>query len=81
MYDSSNPQLVQSNSRLVTTCPECSIEISFSWPPALKDVIYCIECDTNLEVIQTYPLKLDWYFEEPFDEKDYEDSFDEYWDY
>ena len=76
----SNPPLMQSDSKVVTSCPECSTEIRFSWPPALGEVIYCIECDTNLEVIEQYPLKLDWYFEEPFDEEDYEDFFDEYWD-
>lgn len=76
MYQTTPSPVTQQNSRLHTVCPECGIEIDFNRPPALQEVIYCIECDTNLEVVANYPLKLDWYFEEPFETDTFDDEMD-----
>ena len=75
MYQTTPSPVTQQNSRLSTLCPECGVEIDFNRPPALQEVIYCIECDTNLEVVANYPLKLDWFFEEPFENEE-----DRFWE-
>ncbi len=74
MYQIAPEPVKQRNLRLSTTCPECGLDIEFNRAPALQEIIYCIECDTNLEVIVNYPLKLDWYFEEAFDNETFDNE-------
>ncbi len=62
------------------TCPSCDTSIRLSGKLHIGQLVTCPECGDVLEVIQLSPtVKLDWAFEEPFDddEDDYEDE-DEY---
>ena len=52
-------------------CPECSAKVSAK-SPKMGQIIICRACNTRLEVIDTYPLELDWVFEDELD-----DAFDE----
>lgn len=59
-------------------CPGCGARIRFQNKVQVGEFVICDECGDELEVIQMSPIKLDWAFEDPFDE-DYEgdDSLDE----
>lgn len=63
---------------IVGTCPACGTKLRFQAEPKLGEFVVCEECGTELEVIQLSPIKLDWAFEEPFDEE-YDDDDD--WDF
>lgn len=57
------------------TCPSCDTSIRLSGKLHIGQLVTCPECGDVLEVIQLSPVvKLDWAFEEPFDE---EDDYDE----
>ena len=61
-------------------CPSCDTSIRLSGKLHIGQLVTCPECGDVLEVIQLSPaVKLDWAFEEPFedDKDDYEDE-DEY---
>lgn len=62
----------------VGTCPACGTKLRFAQAPQLGEFVVCEECGTELEVIQLSPVKLDWAFEEPFDDSDFDDDD---WDY
>lgn len=53
-------------------CPECNSTIRFDEPPGLGELITCPECETELEVVRKNPLKLDWAYEEEYEEDDFE---------
>lgn len=62
---------------IVAICPECDTKIRFDVLPHLGEFVNCPECDTMLEVVQRSPLKLDWAFEDPFDDEDEYDDYDD----
>lgn len=60
-------------------CPSCDTSIRLSGKLHIGQLVTCPECGDVLEVIQVSPIvKLDWAFEEPFDdEEEYdEDDYD-----
>ncbi|KAA3665193.1 MAG: lysine biosynthesis protein LysW [Chloroflexi bacterium] len=55
----------------VARCPACGVKINFNKPPFLDQAVTCPECETELQVYQLNPLKLDWTFDDYCD--DYEE--------
>lgn len=79
-------------SSAMATCPSCDTNIRLRGKLQIGQMITCPECGDVLEVIQLNPFKLDWAFEEPFDEEeegifdeeemlDEEDEFDDFEDF
>ena len=50
------------------TCPACGSRIQLRKMPRRGHVITCQDCASMLVVTRLAPLKLDWAFEEPFEE-------------
>lgn len=57
-------------------CPGCGARIRFQNKVQVGEFVICEECGDELEVISKSPIKLDWAFEDPFDE-DYEEIDDD----
>lgn len=58
-------------------CPECDADVQVATGKAdLHDLIECLECSTELEIVSLDPLELDVYEEEY--EEDFDDEDDEY---
>lgn len=55
-------------------CPECEADVQVANGKAdLHDLIDCLECNTELEIVSLDPLELDYYeeeYEEDFDDED-----------
>jgi lysine biosynthesis protein LysW len=51
-------------------CPACGSSMRLRQELRVGDFVTCMECDTELEVLSLKPLKLDWAYEEPFDDND-----------
>lgn len=69
----------RSDKPALVTCPSCDTSIRLSGKLHIGQLVTCPECGDVLEVIQVSPIvKLDWAFEEPFDdEEEYdEDDYD-----
>lgn len=64
----------------VATCPGCGANIRLREPVRLGEFLICDECGDELEIISVSPVRLDWAFEEPFDEDD-EDFDEQFMDY
>jgi Zn finger protein HypA/HybF involved in hydrogenase expression len=57
----------------VAFCPDCDEEIDFSQTtPKVGLKLICPHCETNLEIINVNPLKLDWddsiFFDDDWDD-------------
>jgi len=59
----------------IANCPGCGANIRLREPVRLGEFVICDECGDELEIVSVNPTKLDWAFEEPFDEDD--EDFDE----
>ena len=57
----------------VAECPECETNIRFHNPLKRGQIVTCPECHERLQVDQLDPLELDWAYEDPDDEDDYEE--------
>jgi alpha-aminoadipate carrier protein LysW len=57
-----------------TVCPECGETITVSGEILVGWLLDCPNCDTELEIVKTAPLKLDFFYGD--DEDDYEDDED-----
>lgn len=55
----------------IAFCPECDSRLRLR-TVRLGQRITCRECDTALEVVELNPIELDWAFEEPLEEEEYE---------
>lgn len=64
----------------VGICPGCGARIRFQNKVQLGEFIICAECGDELEVVQLSPVKLDWAFEDPFDEDEYDGDFEDDYD-
>ncbi len=63
-------------------CPGCDQNIYFRKTPKLGDIVYCDNCEADLEVVNVNPIELDWPWEEEdedYEDYEYEDE-DEDWD-
>ncbi len=66
---------------LIGTCPGCNTKIRFYDHVELGEFVSCEECGDELEVVQLYPLKLDWAYSDPLEDDDqYVDADDFYFD-
>lgn len=61
-------------------CPECDSTIRFPEAPNLGALVTCPECEAELEVVRRAPLKLDWAYDEEFEDEEYEE-YEEYDDF
>jgi len=55
--------------------PDCGEKGPVEAPYELGQRVVCPNCQADLEVVETVPLELDWYYEEPPDD----DEDDEDW--
>ena len=58
----------------IVTCPECDENITLKNEIKWGQQVVCPHCSTELEVINTDPVELDWVFEE--NDQDYDDDDD-----
>ncbi len=56
------------NRTITGYCPSCDTQIRFKRRPHRGQLVTCPECEDLLEVFQESPLKLDWAFEEVWDD-------------
>lgn len=52
-------------------CPDCDTNLRLK-TVRLGQQITCRECGTLLEVVELNPVELDWAFDEPIEEEEYE---------
>lgn len=55
-----------------TQCPVCSSDIIIDEESSEKDLVNCLNCDTELEIVTLHPLQLSPLQEEPEEESDNE---------
>lgn len=60
-------------------CPGCDQNIYLRHNPKLGDIVYCDNCEADLEVVNLNPIELDWPWEEEEDEEEFDEEDDE-WD-
>jgi len=51
-------------------CPDCGEKVPVAAPIELGQRVICPNCKADLEVVETVPLELDWYYEEPPEDDD-----------
>lgn len=56
--------IVMAKKKATTYCLECDARILIKSARAGQTVI-CNHCNTKLEVVDTDPVELDWYYEKP----------------
>jgi lysine biosynthesis protein LysW len=56
----------------IAECPDCGNEVRFKKNPFLGQVTTCRSCDALLEVVNRFPIELDWV------DPDWDDEADEY---
>ena len=73
------------NNNQMTGCPACGADIYFRKRPRINQRVTCRQCSSLLEVLELSPLELDWAFEDPLDDGDWDGYQDESlvgeWDY
>jgi lysine biosynthesis protein LysW len=53
-------------------CPDCGEKVPVRLPIEMGQRVLCPNCMADLEVVETVPLELDWFYEEPPDPDDEE---------
>jgi alpha-aminoadipate carrier protein LysW len=61
-------------------CPGCDQNIFLRRNPKLGDIVYCDNCEADLEVVNINPIELDWPWEEDETEDEFDEEDDEEWD-
>lgn len=51
-------------------CPDCGEKIALQGPIEIGRRVTCPNCEADLEVVETVPVELDWYYEEQPDDDD-----------
>ena len=54
--------------------PDCGATITLKGPIKVGRRVACTHCEADLEVVETIPLELDWYYEEEWDDSDEDDD-------
>lgn len=52
----------------VSECPDCGGEITLQGAIKIGRRVTCPNCEADLEVVETVPVELDWYYEEEMEE-------------
>jgi hypothetical protein len=79
-------KMVSVGRKITLSCLDCELPIELSYRPVEGQIVTCPHCDVELEVINTEPLELDFYFEdwdtdEDLDEDDdWDDDEDDAWE-
>jgi hypothetical protein len=61
--------------KMVTvSCLDCDNPIELAFQPVNGQIITCPHCDVELEVINTQPVELDFYYEDWEDDDDFDDD-------
>ena len=55
-------------------CPDCGETITLQGPIRIGRRVTCPNCEADLEIVETIPVELDWYYEEETDEDEDEDD-------
>ena len=56
---------------MTAECPDCGEKIALQGRVEIGRRVTCPHCQAELEVVETVPLELDWYYEEePSDDDD-----------
>jgi alpha-aminoadipate carrier protein LysW len=63
---------------IVVECPDCEDKITMRGPIEWGQQVVCPHCGTDLEVINTDPVELDWVYEDS-GYTDYEDEDEDDW--
>ncbi len=63
----------------VAFCPECGQGVQLGAQPQEGQRVTCGECGAELEVISVRPLELDWVYNEPDEDWDFEEEREEDW--
>lgn len=71
---------IEPNAIVKTTCPACGTKMRFHEALQLGQFVVCLECGTELEVIGLNPVRLDWAFEEPIEDEDWESDWEDDWE-
>ena len=51
-------------------CPDCGEKVPVRLPIEMGQRVVCPNCQADLEVVETVPLELDWFYEDPSDQDD-----------
>jgi lysine biosynthesis protein LysW len=51
-------------------CPDCGEQVPLGLLAKMGQRVTCPHCQADLEVVETVPLELDWFYEEPPEQDD-----------
>ena len=54
----------------IAECPDCGEKVTVRGPIKIGKRVTCPHCEADLEVVETIPVELDWYYEEETDDDD-----------
>jgi hypothetical protein len=54
-------------------CPDCGEKFELRGPFRLGRRVTCPNCEADLEIVETVPVELDWYYEDDTDDDEEED--------
>jgi len=64
-----------SDQAVAALCPDCDEDILLQGTIRIGRRVACPNCGADLEIVETEPVELDWYYEEEYeDEEDEEDE-------
>ena len=55
-------------------CPDCGEQVPVSGSIKIGRRVECPHCKADLEIVETVPVELDWYYEEETEEDDEDDE-------
>lgn len=63
-------------------CPMCGATVDVSETRKLGDIVFCDQCDAELEIVSLKPIELDWPLDnyEGDDDGEWDDDDDDDWD-